>query len=48
MNAICDDITKALKEYNVKRHIGNNVFRDIAEFIKQNGDSKTKKAEVMI
>ena len=36
VNAIYDDITKVLKEYNVKRHIGENVFCDIAEFIRQN------------
>jgi ribosomal protein L3 len=32
--AICDDITKASKEYNVERHIGKEVIKDIADFIK--------------
>ena len=31
--AICDDITKASKEYNVERHIGKEVIKDIADFI---------------
>ncbi|MBQ1406594.1 MAG: hypothetical protein IIY88_00535, partial [Eubacterium sp.] len=30
---IYDSILKAQKEYNVERHIGDEVFRDIAEFI---------------
>ncbi len=33
VNAIYDDILKASKEYNVERHIGEDVIRDIASFI---------------
>ena len=35
VTAICDDITKATKEYGLERHIGEQVFSDIADFIKQ-------------
>ena len=34
VTALYDDITKASKEYNLERHIGEDVIRDIAEFIK--------------
>ena len=33
VTAIYDDILKAAKEYNVERHIGEDVISDIAEFI---------------
>lgn len=33
VNAIYEDILKASKEYNVERHIGDEVFEDIAAFI---------------
>ena len=34
VTALYDDITKASKEYNLERHIGEDVIKDIAEFIK--------------
>ena len=34
VNAICDDILKAAKEYSVERHIGEDVIADIAAFIR--------------
>lgn len=33
VTAISDDILRAIKEYSVERHIGENVITDIAEFI---------------
>ena len=33
VDAICDDITKASKEYGTERHIGKEVIDDIASFI---------------
>ena len=36
VNGIYDDILKASKEYNVERHIGEEVISDIAEFISAN------------
>ena len=33
VTALYDDITKASKEYGLERHIGDDVIRDIAEFI---------------
>ena len=34
VTALYDDITKASKEYSLERHIGEDVIRDIADFIK--------------
>jgi hypothetical protein len=34
VDAIYDDILKASKEYSTERHIGEEVIRDVAEFIK--------------
>lgn len=34
VNGIYSDILKASKEYNVERHIGDDVIKDIADFIK--------------
>ena len=36
VQAIYDDILKASKEYSIERHIGDEVIRDIADFIKEN------------
>lgn len=35
VTALYDDITKASKEYSVERHIGEDVIKDIADFIKR-------------
>lgn len=34
VTALYDDITKASKEYSLERHIGEDVIKDIADFIK--------------
>ena len=34
VTALNDDITKASKEYSLERHIGEDVIKDIADFIK--------------
>ncbi len=39
VTALYDDITKASKEYSLERHIGEDVFRDIAGFIKGGQDN---------
>ena len=38
VNAIYDDILKASKEYNIERHIGEDVIRDIAAFILESNE----------
>lgn len=38
VTALYDDITKASKEYNLERHIGEDVIKDIADFIKGGKD----------
>ena len=38
VTALYDDITNATKEYNLERHIGEDVIRDIADFIKGGKD----------
>lgn len=40
--AIYDDILKASKDYSVERHIGDEVIRDIADFIKENQKHDTE------
>ncbi len=41
VTAIYDDITMASKEYSRKRHIGDQVMDDIADFIKANAQQQT-------
>ena len=36
VSAIYDDILKASRDYSIERHIGDEVIRDIADFIKEN------------